>query len=296
MKIRKFRSIIWSHYRKNKQKNNFPWRKTRNPYHILVSEIMLQQTQIPRVIPKYKEWFVQFPTLKALSEAPFSKVLTTWHGLGYNRRSRFLKDTATIIQTKHKGVFPHSPDELEKLPGIGSYTSRALRCFAFGACEPFLDTNIRRVFIHFFAPRLPSTMLGARRSGRAKQEKKIDDAWILSLIEKTEPAHNRPEWYGALMDYGRDVLGALKENPNKKSASYKKQSPFLGSKRYIRAKIIHYLISQKSATPAQIKRALAENPRISKQAMQKQFPLLISSLKKERLIAPQKNLFVIQKN
>lgn len=280
MTPKKFQSIIWAHYLKNKSKNNFPWRKTRNPYRILVSEIMLQQTQIPRVIPKYEEWLTQFPTLKALSEAPFSKVLKTWKGLGYNRRARFLKDTAITIQTQHRGIFPRASHELQKLPGIGAYTSRAVSCFAFGVCEPFLDTNIRRVFIHFFG----------------NNKKNIDDAWLLALIAKTEPQKNKREWYGALMDYGRDALGALKENPNKKSRTYVKQSPFFGSKRYMRAKIIHYLISQKSATPAQIKRALAEDPHISKQTMQKQFPLLVSALKKERLIAPQKNLFIIQQN
>src|SRR3989344_5051847 len=116
MSAKKFQKIIWDHWRNNKKKNNFPWRNTRNPYHILVSEIMLQQTQIPRVIQKYKEWLAEFPTLKALSRAPFSKVLRIWYGLGYNRRARFLKDTAIILKKKHEGAFPRSPNELQKLP------------------------------------------------------------------------------------------------------------------------------------------------------------------------------------
>ncbi|MDP2676700.1 MAG: A/G-specific adenine glycosylase [bacterium] len=312
MTPKQFRTIIWEHYKANKRKNNFPWRKTHNPYHILVSEIMLQQTQIPRVIPKYNEWLIRFPTLKALSRAPFSKILKTWQGLGYNRRARFLKDTATILQKNHKGAFPRSPSELQKLPGVGHYTARAVACFSFGTCEPFLDTNIRRVYIHFFALRLSSTRLGANcsgqalrlpsiklginRSGQGKQKRHIKDAQLLPFIKRTEPEQNKREWYGALMDYGRDMVGTLKENPNKKSSTYAKQSPFYGSRRYMRAKIIRYLLSHKSAAPIQIKRALAQDPYLNSQTIQKQFSLLIASLKKERLIAPKKNLLTIRQH
>ncbi|PIR69547.1 MAG: endonuclease III [Candidatus Niyogibacteria bacterium CG10_big_fil_rev_8_21_14_0_10_46_36] len=269
MRTKEFQYIIWEHHKNNKRKNNFPWRKTRNPYHILISEIMLQQTQIPRVIPKYNEWLKAFPTLKALSRAPFSKVLSTWQGLGYNRRARFLKDTATIIHKKYNERVPRSPEELETLPGIGHYTARAVACFSYGICEPFLDTNIRRVYIHFFG--------GKKRN--------IPDAWVMRYVQKTQPSQHKREWYGALMDYGRDVLGGTKNNPNTKSASYTKQSPFRGSTRYIRAKIIdHALLRKNGTTPASIRNALLKDPYIKKGDVLTHASALIASLKKERLL------------
>lgn len=239
---------------------------------------MLQQTQIPRVIPKYNEWIKKFPTLQALRKAPFSKVLHAWHGLGYNRRARYLKDTAEKIIKMHNNRIPNNPKILETLPGIGHYTARAVSCFAYGRCEPFVDTNIRRTFIHFFG----------------KQKKNRDDTRLLSLIKKTEPKNNKRKWYGALMDYGRDALGKLKENPNKKSPAYQKQSPFLGSKRQMRAGLIAYLLhNAKGATILQIKKVLRKK-NISLQFLSDPiFSNILASLKKENLIREKKKRLYI---
>jgi len=148
MAIPKFRRKILKWYRQHKRE--LPWRKTSDPYKILVSEVMLQQTQISRVLPKYKQFLSEFPTLKILSQASNKKLLKIWKGLGYWRRALFLKETAKKILKEQKGKFPKDSRLLETFPGIGPYTARAVACFAFQNKDAFLDTNIRRVYLHFF--------------------------------------------------------------------------------------------------------------------------------------------------
>ena len=143
MTIPQFQHIILAWHKTNRK--DLPWRKTKNPYKILVSEMMLQQTQISRVLPKYKEFLKEFSSLKTLAKAPQSKLLKTWQGLGYWRRALYLQETAKIIEKECQGKFPRDPAVLEALPGIGPYTARALACFAFNSKEAFIDTNIRRV-------------------------------------------------------------------------------------------------------------------------------------------------------
>ena len=127
-----------------------PWRKTKDPYKILVSEVMLQQTQIARVLPKYKEFMQKFPTLQSLAKTPDKKLLKVWQGLGYWKRALSLKKAAKEIIKNHKGKFPKNLGDLQKLPGIGPYTAGAVACFSFQNKDAFLDTNIRRVYLHFF--------------------------------------------------------------------------------------------------------------------------------------------------
>src|SRR3989338_8177893 len=177
MTILAFQRAILSWYKTNRR--DLPWRNTKDPYKILVSEVMLQQTQVTRVIPKYKEFLKAFPTLESLAKTSDKKLLKIWAGLGYWRRALNLKETARILveakktSSKMRSRRPlrgrerrpqnlpdfegrsfwnlfSEPAELEKLPGIGPYTARALACFAFGNTEAFLDTNIRRVYLHFF--------------------------------------------------------------------------------------------------------------------------------------------------
>ena len=142
MDIKKFQRIILDWYRENRR--DLPWRNTKDPYKILVSEIMLQQTQVSRVLPKYKEFLQTFPTLEALAKAPDKKLLKVWSGLGYWRRAKYLKETARILlgaRAVNSQTFGISlPERLETLPGIGPYTARALACFAFG--------NKARQFFH----------------------------------------------------------------------------------------------------------------------------------------------------
>ncbi len=233
-----FQEIIWKHYAE--QGRNFPWRETNDPYAIMVSEIMLQQTQTDRVVSKYNSWITRFPTARDVALAPLSEVLSYWNGLGYNRRARFLKDACRIITDTYAGSFPQNPKELEKLPGIGPYTARAISCFSFGKTEPFIETNIRSVFIFSFFPQV----LASDYKGEA-----INDQMLLNKIAETQPlngdAHHPDDtlrhWYYALMDYGAELKKKVR-NPNRKSASYTKQSRFQGSLRQARGAILRQLV------------------------------------------------------
>lgn len=224
MTIPAFRRKILQWYQKNKR--DLPWRKTRDPYKILVSEIMLQQTQVSRVLPKYKEFLQAFPTVESLARASDGKLLTVWSGLGYWRRAKFLKAAAKLITRDFGGKFPEDTEILQKLPGIGPYTAGAIACFAFDSTEPFIDTNIRRVYLHFFFP----------------DKQNISDARILPIarqaVWKTDPR----AWHSALFDYGATVL--KNEKINQRSKHYAKQSQFKGSFRLFRATAIRRLLAE----------------------------------------------------
>ncbi|MEK6794327.1 MAG: A/G-specific adenine glycosylase, partial [Spirochaetota bacterium] len=144
--IRRFRTTVYRYFLAHKR--DLPWRHTHDPYRILVSEIMLQQTQIPRVIEKYGQFIHRFGTIRSLAKAPLSTCLTAWQGLGYNRRAVFLHRLAKEVVRAHSGEIPRSVEALETLPGIGHYTARAVCAFAFNIPSVFIETNIRSVFIH----------------------------------------------------------------------------------------------------------------------------------------------------
>ncbi len=207
-------------------RRTLPWRRTKNAYRILVSEVMLQQTQVDRVIPKYNEFLKKFPSVRALADAPFKEVVGAWQGLGYNRRALFLHKASTYFLLEHNGVIPQSRDELECAPGIGPYTAGAVRAFAFNAPEVFIETNIRTAFIHFFFA----------------TEESVSDAQLMPLIAYCV-AHvpNPREWYWALMDYG-SYLKKTGVNPSRKSAHYVVQKKFKGSVRELRGKILKVLL------------------------------------------------------
>ena len=220
--VRDFRKTILENYRLSGR--SFPWRETRNPYEILVSEMMLQQTQTDRVVSKYLDWLSVFPSAEALAIAPFSSVLEKWIGLGYNRRARFLHESCKSIVTDHAGIFPQDSESLDALPGIGPYTACAVSTFAFGTPNVFIETNIRSVFLFFFF----------------SSEKNVPDSRILELVEETLDRDNPRDWYYALMDYGA-ILKKTVQNPNRKSSHYAKQSKFDGSVRQARGAIIRYI-------------------------------------------------------
>ena len=231
-----FQEIIYNYYSENGRE--FPWRETRvtvDPYHILVSEIMLQQTQTGRVVKKYKQFIEAFPDFDSLANASLREVLELWQGLGYNRRAKALKETANVVVTDFKGKLPSSPDVLIKLPGIGEYTASAVATFAFNEPTVFIETNIRSVFIHFFF----------------SDRDDIKDAEIFPLIEKTLDASNPRIWYYALMDYGV-LLKKRYKNPTRRSAHYRKQSAFKESNREIRGMILKILLDEKSLSEVEI--------------------------------------------
>ncbi len=221
-------------------KRHFPWRDIENPYFILVSEIMLQQTQAPRVIEKFNEFITEFPTINTLAKASNEEVLRVWQGLGYNRRGIFLKKSAEKIVSEYEGIVPTNVEDLQKLPGIGYNTACAIVAFAFNKPVVFIETNIRTVFIHRFFT----------------DKESVNDKDILPIIEKVLQAPYLPtdyaendnidprDWYYALMDYGVYLKKSFK-NPSRKSSSYSKQSKFDGSRRQVRGEIIRLLLERK---------------------------------------------------
>lgn len=220
-----FKKMIWKFYAEHKRR--MPWRNTRNPYRILVSEIMLQQTQASTVLKKYPSFLQRFPNFRALARAPQSSIVQEWQGLGYNRRALALKKIATIVLSKYRGKLPYTVEELDALPGIGRATASSIVAFVFNMPTIFIETNIRRVFIHHFFP----------------NHQKINDSQLMPLIKEALDQKNPREWYFALMDYGA-WLGKTEENPNRKSARYTKQSKFKGSRREIRGKILKLLLAK----------------------------------------------------
>ncbi len=202
-----------------------PWRKTKDPYRILLSEVMLQQTQVDRVIPKYTAFLKQFPTVKALATAELADVLRAWQGLGYNRRGKFLHQCAQAVLREHQGRLPNAEAELRALPGIGAYTASAVCAFAYNKPVVLIETNVRSVFLHHFL----------------KGKDLVSDREILPLIERTLLETDVRSWYYALMDYGSYIKKTY-GNPNHRSLHYTKQSPFKGSTREIRGEILSLLL------------------------------------------------------
>lgn len=202
-------------------KRDLPWRRMRDPYRIMVSEVMLQQTQVLRVIAKYTEFIEVFPTIGALAQASPAAVLRVWKGLGYNRRALYLQRAAKIVVNEYQGKFPKSEEKLVKLPGLGIYTARAILVFAFKEDLPLVDTNIRRIITQFFfndQPQKPSV---------------IDD-----IARQLVPHGKSWEWHQALMDYG--ALELQKVNGKRKKVKKNKIS-FKDSNRYFRGRIIDRL-------------------------------------------------------
>jgi A/G-specific adenine glycosylase len=220
--ISRFRTLIKTYYRRYGR--SFPWRETRDPYAITVSEIMLQQTQTERVLKKYPEFLKAFPSFESLAAARMKDVLALWQGLGYNRRAKALREISAAVCADFGGCLPDSPELLLGLPGIGPGTAGSLAAFVYNKPAVFIETNIRRVFLHFFFT----------------DRENVHDREIFSLVEQTLDKNNPRQWYYGLMDYGV-YLKTLYPNANKRSAHYRVQSRFENSNRQVRGGIIKAL-------------------------------------------------------
>ncbi|MGC2062312.1 MAG: hypothetical protein WA610_04990 [Thermodesulfovibrionales bacterium] len=236
-RVRRFRSVIYAHYQLKQRK--LPWRRTTDPYRILVSEIMLQQTQVDRVTEKYRQFIALFPNVRTLAAAPLSEVLRAWQGLGYNRRAISLHNAAKLVKSQHGGKIPDTADALAGLPGIGRYTAAAVMAFAYNQPVVFIETNIRSVFIHFFF----------------NDQDQVADSEILPLVAQTLDRQKPRNWYNALMDYGT-LLKKEFGNPGKKSAHYQRQSPFRGSDRQLRGQILKTVLAEGGMTEQKLLKQL----------------------------------------
>jgi len=253
---------------KQQGRHALPWRKTKDPYKILISEVMLQQTQVERVVPKYHEFLKRFPTIEALSLSSLSEVLTVWQGLGYNRRGKLLWECAKKIAHEYNGKFPRSHKELQALPGVGPYTAGAIMAFAFNDAVPLIETNIRSVYIHHFF----------------KEEHDVPDTELVRYIVRTLDTENPREWYWALMDYGA-YLKKEHGNMNVQSKHYVRQSAFKGSDRQIRGALLRLLI-EKSRSRRELLNALSsfEDARVDAQIARLQEEGLITQKRKRYLL------------
>jgi A/G-specific adenine glycosylase len=233
--IAELQEIVWDYYAKNGRV--FAWRTPESdgsydPYKILVSELMLQQTQAQRVVPKYERFLEVFPTVHSLARAPLAAVLSEWSGLGYNRRAKFLWQCADTIVNHHHGVFPITQEALTMLPGVGKNTAAAICVYAFNQPLVFIETNIRTVFIHHFFP----------------SQTDVSDAQLMPLVAAACDREHPREWYWALMDYGVHLKATI-GNASRQSRHYAKQSTFVGSKRQVRGRIIALLVARPYELP-----------------------------------------------
>lgn len=207
------------HYR------DLPWRNTRDPYLILCSEVMLQQTQVARVLAYWPRWLAAFPTVDALAAASTADVLALWQGLGYNRRALALKKAAEICAAEHAGCVPGSLTQLRALPGVGPATAAGVCVFAYQQPQVYLETNVRTVFIHHFF----------------NDKTKVSDAEIIPLAEESCCKEDPRSWYYALLDYG-SYLKSVMPNPSRRSATHVRQSTFEGSLRQKRAFLLRQVL------------------------------------------------------
>jgi A/G-specific adenine glycosylase len=221
--LSEFRKVVLDHYRDHGR--DLAWRRTTDPYHVLVSEIMLQQTQVERVSVKYPAFIGAFPDFPTLAGAPLSDVLAAWQGMGYNRRAISLQKCARQVVEEYDGILPQDPGVLATFPGIGRATAASICAFAFNMPVVFIETNIRRVFIHFFF----------------QDDEPVHDADILPLVTRALYRKNPRVWYWALMDFGSALKKTI-SNPNRRSIHYVRQSAFEGSDREIRGRIIRVLL------------------------------------------------------
>lgn len=221
-KLTQFKNLIWDYYKNHKRE--FPWRNIDNPYYIVVSEIMLQQTQTYRVVEKYEQFIEKFPTITSLAHAQQADVIKAWQGLGYNRRAIALHKTAQKIVEEHNGIVPSCPTILQTFPGIGKATASSIAAFAYNKETTFIETNIRAVFIYCFFI----------------NQDNISDDQLFPLVAATVDPINPREWYYALMDYGV-MLKKNCINPSRLSKHHTKQSTFEGSDRQIRGMILKLL-------------------------------------------------------
>jgi len=253
--IEKLQKKILTWYSQNGRP--LPWRKTRNPYRILVSEVMLQQTQVERVIPKYREFLKQFSTVKKLANAKASDVIKAWKGLGYNRRALFLQRTAKEVVQKCGGRFPKDLDTLKTLPGVGDYTARAILSFAYDQQVPMMDTNHRKFYQRVLFGRTPRT-----------------DKQLLRRACEILPKDRAYDWNQALMDLGGYVCTEKRPGcqldwlqvhckacagvgrPVKKQK--KKVVKFRDTDRYYRGRIIDALREKESLTSIQARKICAD--------------------------------------
>jgi A/G-specific adenine glycosylase len=223
--VQQFQNTVWEYFQANRRE--MPWREQLHPYWIVVSEIMLQQTQVDRVRPKFRQFITRFPSFAALAAAPLGEVLSEWVGLGYNRRAKFLHALSREVMQRYNGTLPSEIKSLCSLPGIGPNTAGAVLAYAYNQPVVFVETNIRTVMLHhFFADRT-----------------EVDETEIRDVVTQVLDHNNPREWYWALMDYGAYLKKTHPSNV-RHAKHYRPQSTFKGSSRQLRGQVIRLLATR----------------------------------------------------
>jgi A/G-specific adenine glycosylase len=266
MSVKNFQKSVWNYYKQHRR--DLAWRRDISPYSIVVSEIMLQQTQVKRVEVKYASFMKKFPSWKKLAQASTSDVIGEWKGLGYNRRGLALHKIAKAV-VENRNKLPESIEKLEALPHIGPNTARSIAVYAYNAPVTFIETNIRTAFIHYFF----------------KDKEGVADAELMPLIEKSLDKKRSREWHWALMDYGSNLKQTL-GNFSRQSKHYKKQSAFKGSNREFRSKLLS-LIHEKPRNESDLEKLFHES--FDSEVLMKN----LHDLKKEGFIKNDKKLWKI---
>ena len=259
-----FIETVWDYYAHH-GRHDLPWRIPEadgsfNPYKIVVSELMLQQTQVARAIPKYAAFLTRFPSARALAEAELGDVLRAWQGLGYNRRAKFLWQAAQRVV--EWGAFPHTVADLMRLPGVGANTAGAIAAYVFNQPAVFVETNIRSVYMYHFT----------------RDDHIVSDDFIRDAVARTLDSEHPREFYWALMDYGTYLKTKVRNN--QQSKHYVKQSAFHGSKRQVRGQVLR-LLSAQAYTSKQLAAAISDERLL----------LVLTELKQEGLIMQKKRTY-----
>lgn len=240
---------------------DMPWRLDTRPYYVLVSELMLQQTQVGRVIPKFEQFIAVFPDEFALARASLAEVLVVWQGLGYNRRAQFLWRAARMIVDEFCGRFPNSDADLLRLPGVGKNTAGAIAAYAYNRPSVFIETNVRTVYLHhLFAD------ADAVTDADIMQE-------LLATLDRTHPR----KFYWALMDYGT-YLKSQGIKAHVRSRHYRIQSPLEGSVRQVRGQIIKVLAKHGALQDEQLRSLVATDER---------YPAALAGLERDNIVSVQ---------
>lgn len=218
---------------------DLPWRNTRDAYAIWISEAMLQQTQVSRVLKRWERFLRRFPTIDALASASNADVLEEWQGLGYNRRALNLKRAADICSVQYAGAMPKTEGELEALPGIGKATAAGILAFAYDEPAVYIETNVRAVYLEAAFP----------------DEDQVSDSRLRPFVQSTCPAADVRGWYYALLDIGAQ-LKAERPNPSRRASAYTTQSRFEGSRRQKRAWIVREVLACPGLASAELLKRL----------------------------------------
>jgi A/G-specific adenine glycosylase len=249
-----------------------PWRHVDDPFVVLTSEIMLQQTQVTRVLRHWERWITTFPTPDALAAASIGDVLELWQGMGYHRRALAFRQAAELCSENYGGTVPHEYERLLDLPGVGPATAAGVCVFAYQQPQVYLETNVRTVFLHHFF----------------ETRDRVPDREIIPLVDETCDRNDPRSWYYALLDYGNHLKSIL-PNPSRRSLHHTRQSTFEGSARQKRAELLRLVLAHPGSNADELTAGLNALEHSAGRAMTEsgEVASILTTLAREGFLTPQ---------